>query len=672
MSVGDVLNPKRVRFQANERLDQIDPDAVSSSAREHLDAYARAVEAVPRAVGSSTPTGLIFQGFGLTLNPTGPTDAKVRVQSALGVAFDSNGRMLIKENGTQVDLTLSAGNSQLYAYFVETSSDTSVRRAISVAPPFTEGSLTLATKIVGGVGFFVRAGDQTSIVASDVVNGATTPLCFLGVASNSGGTVTMTGYDATVAPNGAFATNRITSVATPTTLPPANTANGSIATMHGLTNALAFMVGQALWKGSAVSPPNAANNFQAWSVHPTQSVATLAEYLAAGNLVGNHTISGSLSVGGRPLTFASTTFTPDFTTDLLAVTAHGLATGDGPFRLTTTGTLPTELLTATNYWVIFSDANHFKLAASLLNALGGLAIDFIDNGTGTHTISGNSPTHATDIAGSRNLSIPGTLSTGCAVNIGGQTVTLVSSAFIGNASLDELGVTGHGLQTGDGPLQVSNSGGALPVPLVAATNYWAIRDSVDKIKLSTTRERAINGIAIDLTTNGTGTNTIASVGATRAADATITGALRVEGGEYFTTRTFRMVASAGGPLNSTDTWFGENAGGIAGTPIFEWIFPLSVMDGWRITAIRGRVKDNVTGPTTISMGLTRSIDDTVVGIGGSAVVSAGTGAWQTLAKTGLTEVVLPGAAYIVGFATPSGTAANHIAWLEFDVDHLPA
>jgi len=89
MSTGDVLNPKRVRLQANERLDTVDTDPLSAAAREHLDAYARAVEAQPRNVGSSTPTGLIIQGFGLTLNPTNPTDAKVRVQSALGVAFDA-------------------------------------------------------------------------------------------------------------------------------------------------------------------------------------------------------------------------------------------------------------------------------------------------------------------------------------------------------------------------------------------------------------------------------------------------------------------------------------------------------------------------------------------------------------------------------------------------------
>jgi hypothetical protein len=269
MAIGDVINPKRARLQANERLDTVDiADVVSDSARDHLDAYSRAVEAAPHNVGSSTPTGLIFQGFGLTLNPTASNDSKVRVQSPTGVAFDSNGRMLIKESGVTVDLTLPAGNSQIYAYFVENSTDVSTRRFISVASPFAESGRSIATKLKSDVGFFTRTGDQTAIVASDVVNGRTTALCFLGVTNNAAGVVTMTGYDAVTAPNGAFAVNRSTSVLAPTTLPPANTAGGSVITMHGLVEAALFMIGQAFWKGSTSFVPSAANNFGAFTSTP--------------------------------------------------------------------------------------------------------------------------------------------------------------------------------------------------------------------------------------------------------------------------------------------------------------------------------------------------------------------------------------------------------------------
>lgn len=274
MSAGDVTNPKRVRMQANERLDTVDVDGFSIGAREHLDAYARAVEAAPRNAGGSAPTGFIFQGFGLTLNPTGPSDGRVRVQSAVGVAFDADGRMLIKESGVTVDLNLSTGNTQIYAYYLESDSDTAVRRRISVSSPYTESGASIPTKSKSNVGFYLRAGDQTSIVASDVVNGATMALCFLGVAVNTAGAVTMIGYNATTAPNGSFATNRLTTVATPTTLPSASTNNGSVATMHGLVNAALFALGQSVWKGSKNFTPSAANNFGAYAP-PTVGIDAL-------------------------------------------------------------------------------------------------------------------------------------------------------------------------------------------------------------------------------------------------------------------------------------------------------------------------------------------------------------------------------------------------------------
>ena len=40
----------------------------------------------------------------------------------------------------------------------------------------------------------------------------------------------------------------------------------------------------------------------------------------------------------------------------------------------------------------------------------------------------------------------------------------------------------HGLQTGDGPFQVSNAGGALPAGLTAVTDYWFIRIDADTFK----------------------------------------------------------------------------------------------------------------------------------------------------------------------------------------------
>lgn len=79
--------------------------------------------------------------------------------------------------------------------------------------------------------------------------------------------------------------------------------------------------------------------------------------------------------------------------------------------------------------------------------------------------------------------------------------------FTASASTDLATATAHGLITGDGPLQVSNSGGALPSGLSAATDYWVIRNDANTFYFATSQANALTGTHIDLTTNGTGTQT---------------------------------------------------------------------------------------------------------------------------------------------------------------------
>lgn len=93
----------------------------------------------------------------------------------------------------------------------------------------------------------------------------------------------------------------------------------------------------------------------------------------------------------------------------------------------------------------------------------------------------------------------------------------VITTFTANSSTDIITlVTGTfermingGAQSANGrAVQVSNSGGALPGGLSAATNYFIINDSSGtSFKLSAT----LGGSAIDITSNGSGTNTITSV-----------------------------------------------------------------------------------------------------------------------------------------------------------------
>lgn len=125
-----------------------------------------------------------------------------------------------------------------------------------------------------------------------------------------------------------------------------------------------------------------------------------ALYLNDGVLTGNHSVdgdvvvAGTLTAGGRPLTFTDFTFTADSASNQCAKIAHGLQTGDGPVRTANSGgALPGGLTAGTDYWIICNDTagdgpNLFRLATSRVNALTGIgvAIDITSNGTGTQTL----------------------------------------------------------------------------------------------------------------------------------------------------------------------------------------------------------------------------------------------------------------------------------------------
>lgn len=170
-----------------------------------------------------------------------------------------------------------------------------------------------------------------------------------------------------------------------------------------------------------------------------------------------------------------------------------------------------------------------QLAAQLFNALFGVAYDFL-NWLNAGVLDGNWEYTGT-------VQVDGTLTALGATTVGGAAITFPATVFTASSSTDQLAITAHGLQTGDGPFQVTNSGGALPSPLVAATNYWIIRVDADHFQLALSRADALRSIAIDLTSNGSGTNTIAGVSATRTADETLHGNLAVDG-----------VITTGGPL----------------------------------------------------------------------------------------------------------------------------
>lgn len=88
----------------------------------------------------------------------------------------------------------------------------------------------------------------------------------------------------------------------------------------------------------------------------------------------------------NPLVFSDVTVTADHATSQLHGVDHGLLTGDGAIRLTTTGVIPTGLAVDKDYWLIKIDADHVQVAETFFNAMGDptrVPVTFSDDGTGT-------------------------------------------------------------------------------------------------------------------------------------------------------------------------------------------------------------------------------------------------------------------------------------------------
>ena len=92
----------------------------------------------------------------------------------------------------------------------------------------------------------------------------------------------------------------------------------------------------------------------------------------------------------------SDTFTSSFGDGWVTLVASGteiMADGDGPVRLTTTGTLPAPLVAATDYWLInvngapSASGDTRQFATSYANAIARTAITLLDDGLGVHTIA---------------------------------------------------------------------------------------------------------------------------------------------------------------------------------------------------------------------------------------------------------------------------------------------
>jgi hypothetical protein len=121
--------------------------------------------------------------------------------------------------------------------------------------------------------------------------------------------------------------------------------------------------------------------------HTSSSAATLGE-IHGGLIAQLNAVTGkNYTAAGPALVYADDTFTANASTEVMTNTTHGLLDCDGPFQLTTSGTLPAGLSLATDYWIIKIDADTFYFASSLANAAARTYVSITTAGTGTHTIA---------------------------------------------------------------------------------------------------------------------------------------------------------------------------------------------------------------------------------------------------------------------------------------------
>lgn len=154
----------------------------------------------------------------------------------------------------------------------------------------------------------------------------------------------------------------------------------------------------------------------------------------------------------------------------LVSAAHGLNTGDGPYYIASTVSIPGGLAALTPYWFIRLSADRFQLAENQVDAEEGLPVTITSAGAGTITLS-----------------------------------RVLEVELFDNAS-DEVGITGHAIPD-EAPVRLhAYDAGAYPTGLAGATTYYAIVNGglgADALQLATSQPNAAAETAIDFTTDGT-------------------------------------------------------------------------------------------------------------------------------------------------------------------------
>lgn len=162
-------------------------------------------------------------------------------------------------------------------------------------------------------------------------------------------------------------------------------------------------------------------------------------------------------------------FTADPATDALALDGATSWTTASSVYVRSAGTLPAPLVAGTEYFWIRSSATAGKLAASEADARAGTAIDLTDTGSGAHSAE-RAATFTAD-----------------------PTTDIITPAKFAALPGDKVTVA---------------STGTPPAPLAAGTNYWWIGAGPLAGQVAASYANALQGIAIDLTSAGSGVHTV--------------------------------------------------------------------------------------------------------------------------------------------------------------------
>lgn len=124
--------------------------------------------------------------------------------------------------------------------------------------------------------------------------------------------------------------------------------------------------------------------------------------------------------------------------------------------------------------------------------------------------TGRGATAVADFAANKTLQLTRALGR---VLAGQNSNFITSLTFTADAGTDLLSVSSTATLPTGTPVLVSNSGGALPTPLVANTVYYVINNNATTFYLATSEDRSIGGAGnrIDITAAGSGTQTVSPV-----------------------------------------------------------------------------------------------------------------------------------------------------------------